>query len=179
MAFGFPPSRGFPGGQAPQVGGLLSGPVNALSGLLGSYVPPTAQANILASQQAPQVNALRQQQAPQVPQANDPAYEAWKGRYGLTETPDYDLRGAFASGLKPDERGHLDDTFKLPNHITFSTDSRYSNSNEQGGVWAQGADSKWTFTPGPANMKRYSPQQLRDYFAQYEPDATLNMPGAR
>jgi hypothetical protein len=33
--------------------------------------------------------------------------------------PDYDIEGARAAGVTPDERGHLPDTYKLPNHITL------------------------------------------------------------
>jgi hypothetical protein len=92
------------------------------------------------------------------------------------EAPDYDLAAAKAAGVEPDERGHLPDTYKLPNHITFSTDSVYSNPQQQGGQWDQLAGDKWMFTPGPANLAHYSIDQLQDYFNKYEPDSILNIP---
>jgi hypothetical protein len=39
---------------------------------------------------------------------------------------DYDLRGAYQAGLSPAENGHWPDTFKKPNHPTFSEESIYS-----------------------------------------------------
>jgi hypothetical protein len=148
---------------------------NALTrGLFSRYQP--ASQNALANAYPQQGNALSQSLVPPAPSVLDYAYQAWKQQHGLRETSDYDLRGAFNSGLHPDERGHLDDTFKRPNHITFSTDSQYSTPQEQGGVWQQLPGGKWSFTPGPANLRRYSPQQLQAYFQQYEPDSILNLP---
>jgi hypothetical protein len=90
---------------------------------------------------------------------------------------DYDYAAAQAAGVQPDERGHLPDTYKKPNHITFSDESIYNNKNgEQGGQWRKDDKGKWTFTPGPSNLKRYTPEQLKEYFQKYEPDATLNLP---
>jgi hypothetical protein len=41
-----------------------------------------------------------------VPEDLRGAYGSWKTQWGLVETPDYDLPGAFLSGQKPTE-GHL------------------------------------------------------------------------
>jgi hypothetical protein len=40
---------------------------------------------------------------------------------------DYDLRGAFKAGVKPGADTHWPDTFKKPNHPTFSDESIYSS----------------------------------------------------
>ena len=40
---------------------------------------------------------------------------------------DYDLRGAFKAGLTPGADGHWPDTYKKPNHPTFSDESIYSS----------------------------------------------------
>ena len=40
---------------------------------------------------------------------------------------DYDFRGAFLSGYRPDANGHWLDTYKKPNHPTFSDESIYSS----------------------------------------------------
>lgn len=93
------------------------------------------------------------------------------------DTEDYDLRGAVAAGLKPDERGHLPDTYKKPNHITFSDESQYHGvDGNVGGKWKELPGGKWSFTPGATNLKNYSPQELKDYFVKNEPDATLVLP---
>ena len=70
----------------------------------------------------------------------------------------------------------MPDTYKLPNHITFSDESLYHNEENEGGHWSQLADDRWSFTPGPANLKHHSMQEMRDYFRKYEPDAVF-MPG--
>lgn len=45
---------------------------------------------------------------------------------------DYDLRGAYAEGIDRDSRGHLPDTYKKPNHETFSDESAYAPYGEPG-----------------------------------------------
>ncbi len=56
------------------------------------------------------------------------SFQLWK----LDNAPkdsghDYDLRGAFMAGLQPSqENGHWPDTFKKPNHPTFSNESIYA-----------------------------------------------------
>ena len=60
--------------------------------------------------------------------AKRPSYEQWLRLHNVHESPDYDVRGAYDAGLDPDERGHLNDEFKLPNHITYSEESRASRA---------------------------------------------------
>ena len=50
---------------------------------------------------------------------------------------DYDLRGAFKSGLTKDiQSGHWPDTYKKPNHPTFSNQSIYAKyAPEKAGSW--------------------------------------------
>lgn len=69
----------------------------------------------------------------------------WKSQYAPKDSGgDYDLRGAFKAGIKPDpQSGHWPDTYKKPNHPTFSDESQYSK---------QGNPGHWdgeTFIPGP------------------------------
>jgi hypothetical protein len=55
------------------------------------------------------------------------AFQTWKQRYAPKDSGiDYDLRGAFKAGLAPGKDGHWPDTFKKPNHPTFSNESIYS-----------------------------------------------------
>lgn len=86
---------------------------------------------------------------------------------------DYDLRGFYASGGQLDG-GHLPDTFKKPNHPTFSNESMYSGSNGYtGGTWQEGPDGKWLYVPSGTNVLMHGVSGLRDYFVSREPDSLL------
>jgi hypothetical protein len=86
---------------------------------------------------------------------------------------DYDMDAAKAAGVQPDERGHMPDTYKLPNHITFSDESKYNDGGA--GRWEQ-INDRWYFTPGPTNLQHHSMEEMRDYFKNHEPDSTLVEP---
>src|SRR5215472_17983591 len=86
------------------------------------------------------------------------------------EIDDYDFAAAKAAGVEPDDRGHWPDTYKRPNHITFSDESIFNDGGA--GHW-ENIDNHWYFTPGPTNLKNYSMEHLRRYFKQFEPDVTL------
>lgn len=87
---------------------------------------------------------------------------------------DYDLRGAYAQDLQRSDNGHLPDTFKKPNHPTFSDQSQYNGvDNMTGGSWGQTDQGKDTFTPSPSNLKMGDTGQLMDYFKNREPDSDL------
>jgi hypothetical protein len=64
----------------------------------------------------------------QLTPAEETAFAAWKQQYAPRDSgADYDLRGAFKAGLTPDPAtGHWPDTFKKPNHPTFSNQSMYA-----------------------------------------------------
>ena len=84
---------------------------------------------------------------------------------------DYDLRGFYKKygSLQPSAtNGHLSDEFKKPNHITFSVESKYSSPEHQGGQWLQNQDGSYTFFASPYNLTQYSPQELQNYFNNYE-----------
>lgn len=101
-----------------------------------------------------------------------------KGRDIRQDLYAYDLGGYFLNKDKfpQDERGHLTDTFKKPNHITFSDESIYSGKEGfKGGKWKE-KGGKWIFTPGETNYQFYSPQQLFEYFREREPDSEVILP---
>jgi hypothetical protein len=112
----------------------------------------------------------------QLTPSEEAAYQAWAAKQGhAADTYDYDMRGAWKSGASSgdDPRGHFPDTFKKPNHPTFSDQSQYHGVDGYvGGVWG-GTDEKPTFTPGATNLRMMSPAELRGYFQRVEPDATL------
>ena len=59
-------------------------------------------------------------------------FQAWAKKNKVRLDPgwneDYDMRGLWKSNpnITPDERGHWPDTYKLPNHSTFSNQSIYA-----------------------------------------------------
>jgi len=74
-------------------------------------------------------------------------FQSWKSKHAPKDSgADYDLRGAYKSGLKPDVTGHWPDTYKKPNHETFSDESIYSSlTGTKPGRWT-GAN-KDVYTP--------------------------------
>lgn len=106
------------------------------------------------------------------------AFQKWAGKK-IRDIYNYDLRGAWrdiSSGkVIPDERGHLPDTYKKPNHPTFSKESIYSTDDTPGGEWVE-KNYKWQYIPSDTNLRYYSPQELQDYFRTKEPDVRLLLP---
>jgi len=91
----------------------------------------------------------------------------------MRDMRDYDLQGAWAQqggGQLPP--GHMPDTFKKPNHPTFSTGSIYAGGDNSAGVWSQLPNGQWTFMPGPANAT-FGLSNLQQYFDQREPGNLL------
>lgn len=90
---------------------------------------------------------------------------------------DYDMQGVFKAGLGKSANGHFPDTFKKPNHPTFSTESKYSGvDGNMGGAWSELPQGKWAFTPAASTVKKplWDQAALEKYFAENEPTATLN-----
>ena len=109
----------------------------------------------------------------------DADYKDWLAKHRIPESNDYDTKAAFLNGLKPDARGHLDDTYKKDNHITYSTESK--RSQEPGappaGTWAGDDKAGWTFKASPTNVKNAGGvDKLKEYFSTKEPDAKLVLP---
>lgn len=112
------------------------------------------------------------------------AYKMWltdlgakNGRDMSRDVYDYDMRGAFKGNVAQAGNGHFPDTFKKPNHPTFSTDSQYSGVDGlTGGEWIKDKAGKWTFKASPTQLKYRSPDELRGYFKSREPDSLLILP---
>ena len=107
------------------------------------------------------------------------AYQAWAKQQGREKDVfNYDLRGAWkelqSGTMSEDERGHLGDKYKKPNHPTFSTESIYNGKDGyQGGVWSREGNVD-VYTP----QHKLTPEQakrLRLYFAQNEEGVALNL----
>lgn len=101
-------------------------------------------------------------------------FEEWKSQHGFQEDPTYDLRGAYDAGLQPDERGHLSDQFKTPQHPTFSTGSVYHGKDGNvGGEWRKQGNGKWLFKTSKTNEQNMSPDQLKQYWDKVERGNTI------
>ena len=93
-----------------------------------------------------------------------------RGRDVSADEGDYDVRGAWLemrqSGgeFKP---GHGTDTYKKPNHPTFSNESKYATKKNPGGSWA----IPGTFIAPKTNEVRG--QALKEYMHAYEPETEL------
>ncbi len=86
---------------------------------------------------------------------------------------DYDLPKYFESlNQTPVEGGHLPDTFKKPNHPTFSDQSMYHSPIQPGGSWSE----EGKFQPSSTNLKNMSPAQLQQYFNEVESPEALDLP---
>lgn len=89
----------------------------------------------------------------------------------------YDLRGAWLTQAQAASNGHMPDTYKKPNHPTFSTNSQYSTPETMGGQWSQQPDGSWAFTASTYNLKMNDAQELQQYWSRAEPGNKLILPG--
>lgn len=102
---------------------------------------------------------------------------AKNGRDMSRDVYDYDLRGAFKANVGQADNGHFPDTFKKPNHPTFSSESQYSGADGfVGGEWGKDKSGKWTFKASPTQLKFRSADELLNYFKSREPDSALILP---
>lgn len=91
---------------------------------------------------------------------------------------DYDMQGWYKANPGADPKGegvHYPDTFKKPNHMTFSRESQYSNDETLGGVWSQD-NGQDVFTPSPYNLKTIGQDNLKEYFSTTEKNSRLDIP---
>lgn len=71
---------------------------------------------------------------------------------------------------------HFVDKYKLPNHLTFSTESQYSGQNNVvGGRW-ENNNGKYTFYPSLHNVEQYGGlENYIDRFTEAEPNARIDL----
>lgn len=117
--------------------------------------------------------------------ADEAKFQAWIKTLPprLQSTADYDMRGAWQADAQQAANGHLPDTWKKPNHPTFSDESQYHSAATPGGKWIQIAppdsahpEGKWAFQASDWNVRNFGVEGLKQYFQQSEPDATLTLP---
>lgn len=73
-------------------------------------------------------------------------FQAWKQQNAPQDSgEDYDFRGAFKAGLTPGPDQHWRDTYKKPNHPTFSDESIYSSlTGTKPGHWSGMNNDEYT-----------------------------------
>lgn len=98
------------------------------------------------------------------------------GKDPRADMQDYDVQGYFLSQGANDERGHGPDTFKKPNHPTFSDESMYSGkAGNVGGSWIPSGQHS-VYQASPTNMKFRSKDELNRYFSEVEPGDLVTSP---
>jgi hypothetical protein len=114
----------------------------------------------------------------QLSPAEEQAFQAWLAKSGKEgDLRDYDLRGAWKADAKAAANGHLPDTWKKPNHPTFSTESVYNGvDGKVGGEWIEEGKDKWRFVASRTNVANMGRDGLNEYFRRTEPDAKLEIP---
>lgn len=89
----------------------------------------------------------------------------------MNDNRDYDYEGFFNENpeqamriAQGDKSIHFPDTYKLPTHPTFSTESKYSNSNTPGGTWVKDNEGNWIFVHSPFTAKHL--EKTDDYLGE-------------
>ncbi len=98
------------------------------------------------------------------------------------DTQDYDMRGAWKQGIQQSKDNHFPDTFKKPNHPTFSDQSVYHGTyrpNKEkfiGGNWSKW-DSNTVFTPSLEMVSQpgYIKFMQEHYMSKVEPNTVFNI----
>jgi hypothetical protein len=105
-----------------------------------------------------------------------------EGRDLSKDEQDYDLESYFKSlkyndkDYKPKQGIHLEDTYKKPNHPTFSNQSMYNIPGiQEGGNWSSNKEGKWAFKPSELNLKNMPAEQMQQYFSEADPNAELDL----
>jgi hypothetical protein len=130
------------------------------------------------------MSSIQQSYDTPIPLYLQPHYKKWLKQIGQdpgNASKDYDMQGYWLNGgyKETGHQGHFPDTWKKPNHPTFSNESIYSGKvipyNQtygQGGQWGE-ENGRDTFTPSQLNLQNMQLKKLMDYFKRVEPNAIL------
>jgi hypothetical protein len=139
----------------------------------GKIRPPDEQQRLSAEHLKTDVQTLLDGLRPKggAAPAQNQTFEQWKAKYAPRDSgEDYDLKGAYRAGVAPDAQGHMPDTFKKPNHPTFSVESQYvMDAPTKAGFWRGDTFVK----PAPDNLRERA-ISLRDSMrSRNVPDADV------
>jgi hypothetical protein len=95
-------------------------------------------------------------------------------RFSKNDLYNYDMQGWFKANKDSPHEGHYPDTWKKPNHPTFSDQSMYHGNDFQGGHWDELGEGRYGFTPGPTNLQMHGYKNLNNYFRHVEGGNVLN-----
>lgn len=102
-----------------------------------------------------------------------------RGKDMREEANDYDMQGAWKDGAGQSGNGHYPDTYKKPNHPTFSDQSKYHDTEDtiHGGKWEGGHWGEGEYTPSQKMLDTTHPVEwLKSYMRTTEPDQKLVLP---
>ena len=135
----------------------------------------------LQVQQSNQPQDLTQQFNTQLSTAEEASFQAWaKTHNKLNDMFDYDLRGAWKDGVAGVNGEHSPDTYKKPNHPTFSKESKYNGVNgKTGGEWVDTGNGQYQFKASQTNVDNLGETGLQQYFNKVEKGNTLVLPKQR
>lgn len=118
--------------------------------------------------------------------AEEVAFQAWtaaesarRKRDVTRDLENYDLRGYWKGVGRGDNasQGHMTDTFKKPNHPTFSDESQYHGAPAPWGKYLGGKWDESGYTPSPEMLAHtHDLKDMEQYFKEAEPDMKLRAP---
>jgi hypothetical protein len=99
--------------------------------------PVSAELGDTAKPQVEPIDDAKAEAAAQREAGQSVPFSEWKKKYAPNDSgEDYDLRAAHKAGIVPDAQGHMPDTFKKPNHPTFSVESQFvMDAPTKAGYW--------------------------------------------
>ena len=137
-----------------------------MSAVAEALTTPNKQQSLMTPQEATKAVTREAEESPESVQAaiaayntqlkpeEETQYQTWRtdqvkaGKiHPLDDGRDYDMRGAWKDNMQAGGNGHWDDTYKKPNHETFSVYSKYATGDnaKYAGTWSgEGNDAKYT-----------------------------------
>ena len=138
-------------------GGAMGGPMGAMVGGslgkgLGSATSGTSagSGSLFAEGGKVEEEDMTDQYNTPLDDEEERRYHEWAAQnHREGDSFDYDMRGAWKQGERGDpQTGHFPDTYKKPNHPTFSDESQYDGSGgRRGGHWEEDETGSTTLQP--------------------------------
>jgi len=120
---------------------------------------------------------------------DESAFQSWVAdksktlnRDFIRQLDDYDLRGFWKNGGSDWNGGHMPDTYKKPNHPTFSDESIWNGAQGPmgpyvGGKWIGSDKNGWKFEPSVQMLRTtHNADSLMEYMANNEPGVEIVWP---